>query len=112
MSVEIDVSGIDRIELLRGLWEKSPVAAWCRENGVVQEFDVNAAGRGFIKDGGYFDYFCGRVIKCNLMGDTVNPWGYDRDNGEGAFQKVVSEIRERCNIPLVKPPSDEVTTDA
>lgn len=41
----------------------------------------------------YIDYFCGRVIKSDLTGDKVDPRGYDRDNGQGAFQSVVDRLR-------------------
>lgn len=109
--VKVDVSGIDKVLLLRGLWANSPVAAWCRLYGVYEEFDEKAAKNDFVKFGGCFDYFCGRVIKCNLKEDSVDPWGYDRDNGEGAFQKVVTEIRERYHIPPVKPEPAEGATD-
>jgi hypothetical protein len=112
MSDKVDVSGIDKVQLLRGLWAKSPVSFWCRANGVYQDFDAEAAKKQFVELGGYYDYFCGRVIKCNLKGDTVDPWGYDRDNGDGAFQEVVTEIRERYNIPPVKASVDEAATDA
>lgn len=111
MSYKVDVSGIDKAQLLRGLWAKSPVSAWCRVNGVYNEFDAEAAQKQFVEKGGSFGYFCGRVIKSNLKEDMVDPWGYDRDNGHGAFQKVVTEIRERYNIPPGKASSEEVATD-
>jgi hypothetical protein len=43
---------------------------------------------------GYADYICGRVIKCDIYNnDKVDPWGYDRDNGQGSFLKVVDNMR-------------------
>ena len=39
------------------------------------------------------DYFAGRVIKCNLPGDSFDSWGYDRDNGEGAAQKAIDGLK-------------------
>ena len=32
----------------------------------------------------YFDYLKGRVMKVDLSGDKLNPFLYDRDNGQGA----------------------------
>ena len=50
--------------------------------------------RGVIKQQGLgFDYLNGRVMKVNLAGDTLNPWGFDRDVGKGAAQSVVEAIR-------------------
>jgi len=37
----------------------------------------------------YFDYLNGRVMKLNLGKDQVDPWLYDRDNGEGAAQRAI-----------------------
>jgi len=46
-----------------------------------------------LTQGDYFDYLQGRVMKISLAGDEVDPWGYDRDNGKGAFQRVVDSLR-------------------
>ena len=43
---------------------------------------------------GYIDYFCYRCIKSDLSGDTANTSLYKRDTGNGAFEKVVEEMRE------------------
>lgn len=40
----------------------------------------------------YFDYLKGRVMKVDLSGDTLNPWGYDRDNGQGAAERAINSI--------------------
>jgi hypothetical protein len=42
----------------------------------------------------YFDYLKGRVMKVDLSGDEFNPALYDRDNGTGAAERAVAEIRE------------------
>lgn len=40
-----------------------------------------------------FDYLQGRVMKIDLSGDEFDPWGYDRDNGQGAAQRLIDELR-------------------
>ena len=40
----------------------------------------------------YFDYVKGRVMKVNLKGDTLDTWGYDRDNGDGAAKIVIDSL--------------------
>lgn len=40
----------------------------------------------------YFDYLHGRVMKIDLAGDELDPWAYDRDNGQGAAQEVVNSL--------------------
>ena len=38
----------------------------------------------------YFDYLYGRVMKIDLAGDELDPWLYDRDNGEGAAERALA----------------------
>jgi hypothetical protein len=45
----------------------------------------------------YFDYLQGRVMKIKIEGDEIDTWGYDRDNGEGAVEKVIATLRETGN---------------
>ena len=40
-----------------------------------------------------FDYLMGRVMKIDISGDELNPWGYDRDNGQGSVERVISALR-------------------
>ncbi len=40
-----------------------------------------------------FDYVKGRPIKSNISGDEFDPWGYDRDQGEGAAEKAIASLR-------------------
>lgn len=45
-----------------------------------------------------FDYLKGRVMKIRIE-DKLNPWGYDRDNGQGAAQRAIDALRvggENC----------------
>ena len=48
--------------------------------------------RELLKEQTYFDYIKGRVMKVNLEGNTLDTWGYDRDNGEGAAQRVIDSL--------------------
>lgn len=41
----------------------------------------------------YFDYLYGRIMKVNLSGSTLDPYLYDRDNGEGAAQAAINSIQ-------------------
>lgn len=99
--VEVDVSGIDKILLLHYLWADAPLAPFCRDNEMWFLFDKEAAKEVFAKFDGNFDYFCGRAIKSHLKGDTVCPQRYDRYHGQGAFQMVVTELREDYGISPV-----------
>jgi hypothetical protein len=47
---------------------------------------------------GYIDYFSGRVFKSNISGDIFETGLYNRDNGNGAAERIVKDIREQLNI--------------
>lgn len=55
-------------------------------------FDDDLAAKS-VKE--WIDYFAGRCIKTDLSGDKAEPWGYDRDWGDGAFQRIVTELRKK-----------------
>lgn len=84
MSGKISIKGLNKIALLKALWENM------RPKAFFNSFDVKSAEKA-VKS--YIDYFNGRCIKCDLSGDEVDPWLYDRDAGAGAFQKIVDGIR-------------------
>ena len=41
----------------------------------------------------YFDYLDGRVMKVDLTNDAFESRLYNRDNGEGAAERVINELR-------------------
>jgi len=47
--------------------------------------------REILEQTTYFDYLAGRVMKIDLKNDTVNTWGYNRDNGNGAAERAISQ---------------------
>ncbi len=65
----------------------------------------------------YFDYLKGRVMKVRFSGSDINPWGYDRDNGQGAMARVVAKLRggspkqwETVDISALREPQEPVTS--
>lgn len=88
----IDISSLDKKELLFELYKNSRTAAFFEINGVEAPF----CSKEEIDDGifgSYIDYFCGRPIKTNLKRDYAIPDSYDRENGKGSFQIVVDHLR-------------------
>ncbi len=47
-----------------------------------------------LNNGFYFDYLHGKVMKIDLSTGELNPWGYDRDNGSGKAEQVITRLRE------------------
>jgi hypothetical protein len=48
-----------------------------------------------------FDYLRGRILKINLGGDTLSPFGFDRDLGQGASERVVEGVKTGVIVPAV-----------
>lgn len=89
----IDISGIDKAKLLAALYNNSkPLGLGFRHFDPKLMTDDEAAK--LLEDQAYFDYLKGRVMKVNLAGDELDPWGYDRDNGQGSLQKIVDGLND------------------
>ena len=90
----VDISGIDKHQLLQALWTRSKPATFFGQSGrVPPDFNLTVA-KSQLSNDGYADYICGRAIKTNIyQEDIVDPYLYDRDAGEGAFQEVVDSLR-------------------
>jgi hypothetical protein len=107
----VNISGLNKPELLRRLWGKQIVPPVFRREEHLRDrwgshiapsfkvkeiplppFDHSLAEEAVKKR---IDYFCGSAIKCDLSGDEVDPFLYDRDAGKGAFQEVVDSMRSK-----------------
>ncbi len=92
---DIDISGLDKIEVLRALYERAQPQGM----GFLHYKDepmTRDEAKEFLaqrSDRKYFDYVNGRVMKVDLTGDILNPWLYDRDNGQGAAKVVIDNLR-------------------
>ena len=95
----VDCTGIEFLTLHKALWDNSKIAAYfeisCTTPPNYEEPRTGVWG---------FDYHCGRVFKTDFEPYKdpskrtngkiiISPLGYDRDNGTGAFQKVVNSLR-------------------
>ena len=95
----IDISNIDKAELLAGLFNASkPLGLGFLAKGHNIKMSIDSA-REILKDSnGYFDYLQGRVMKVDISGDNLDPYLYDRDNGSGAALQVVESVRRKSGI--------------
>lgn len=89
MTTGIDIRGIDKLKLLRALWQSAPgnLATGCNT-----EFDENKA-LDVIKH--KIDYFCGRCLKIDISGDTVGPRLFNRNAGPNAFENILKKIKSK-----------------
>ena len=90
MSSSIDISNVNKVNLLHALWEASAPAAFFTMNGITPPSWDEKLAKEACK--GYIDYFQGRMIKTDISGLTADPYFYDRDCGEGAFENAVRSI--------------------
>jgi hypothetical protein len=94
----IDIAGLDKAAVLAALYN----AARPQGMGFMQydpaPMTVEAAqtivGVGRL----YFDYLVGRVMKVDIAKDQIDPWGYDRDNGDGAAKVVIDSLRSTGEV--------------
>ncbi len=91
----VDISGLDKEELIEALWESSRIAPFFGPYGVGPRLDREEIERVLASEDKDFDYLSGRVMKVHFRSDKVNPEGYDRDNGPGEFKEVVDALRAR-----------------
>lgn len=87
---------------IKGL-NKGKVLAALYNNAKVQGMGIFQAERGnmtteeaeeLLKSQTYFDYLKGRVMKVDLSENELETWLYNRDNGEGAAERVISRLSE------------------
>lgn len=101
--MDVSIAGLSKAAVLAGLYNAS------RPQGMgFAQYDpepMTTEKAQEIIDAGhtYFDYLAGRVMKVDLSGDSFDPWGYDRDNGEGKAATVVRAITDGdVNGPLIQ----------
>lgn len=88
----IDISGLNRADVLRTLYD----AAQPQGLGVLHfTSEPMTAGEAsaLLKDGNYFDYLKGRVMKIRIAGSEIDEGLYDRDNGPGAAARAINSLR-------------------
>ena len=94
-----DVSDVERMELVRVLWENASVADWVKGREYEYLFSVDGKKeRECFQIWGYkMQYFLGRAMFVNMENlGAVDASGYDRANGSGMFMKAVCQVRDLC----------------
>lgn len=89
----ISIKGLDKADVLATLYNNS------RPRGLgVMRFTAGnmpkEEAQGFLDEGHVrFDYLKGRVMKVTIEGDELDPRSYDRDNGDGAAERAIGQLR-------------------
>jgi len=87
----IDISKFDKADVLISLYTNSrPLGmGWLHESSDPM---TKEEASNLLREGTYFDYLKGRVMKVDLSGDKLDPGLYDRDNGIGAAEAAINSI--------------------
>jgi|LakMenE18May11ns_1017448.scaffolds.fasta_scaffold8902752_1 hypothetical protein len=99
MSTEIDISMFDTDHLKLTLFTMLINNSTSKTNFITSDVDLTRYDYTLkcIKKG-YIDRFNGRVFKGDISGKTFDAGLYNRDNGNGAAQRIVKYIREQLQI--------------
>ena len=93
MSSSINIRELDRIELLKRMWTKTGSASFFMHNRLPSPAFPESGAEEAVS--GYIDYFGGKPIKTDLSKDSIDPWLYNRDAGQGALEEIVEVMRKK-----------------
>lgn len=89
----VDIKGLKKAEVLAALYNNSKPQGLGFSHFDPTKMTVEKAEE-ILKQTTDFDYLRGRVMKVDLSSDDgFEEWLYDRDNGVGAAQIVIDELR-------------------
>jgi len=91
MSDRIDITGLDKAEVLAALYNASKPLGMGIIHYTPGDLDL-AVAREYLAESPHFDYLHGRVMKVNLSSDSLDPRLYDRDNGQGAALAALAPL--------------------
>jgi hypothetical protein len=88
------IKGLNKAEVLAALYNNAKVQGmgilWAEAKDMTTEEAQRTLDETPDK---YFDYLKGRVMKIRIDGDDINTTMYNRDNGHGAAERVISKLK-------------------
>lgn len=87
----IDISGLDKAEVLAALYNRAKAQGMGFLHYTPGDMPI-ADAQKLVAEHTYFDYVNGRVMKVDLSKDMLDPFLFDRDNGQGAAQTVIDQL--------------------
>lgn len=88
----MNISGLDKVKVLQALYEDARVQGLGFIHFVPGPLAYEEA-KALLAAGTYFDYLKGRVMKIDLKGDEVETRLYNEDNGPGAAEQAIAQLR-------------------
>lgn len=87
----ISLIGKDKAKVLASLYNNAkPLGLGIRQYDPKPMTEEEASE--LLKEQTYFDYLKGRIMKVDLSGDSLETYLYNRDNGEGSAEAILTSI--------------------
>ena len=92
----MNIANYDKAEVLAALYNNAKVQGFGFFQAQSGEMTKDEAAKILEESPDkYFDYLKGRVMKISLFKDDVETRLYNRDNGDGAAERVISGLAEK-----------------
>ena len=99
MADQIDISMLNNDFLKLSLFQMLVNNSTNQTNFITTDMDLTQYEMALrCINNGYIDRFNGRAIKADLRGPTFDGRLYNRDNGNGAAERIVKFIRELAKL--------------
>ncbi len=99
MADQIDISMFNNDFLKLSLFQMLVNNSTNQTNFITTDMDLTQYEMALrCINNGYIDRFNGRAIKADLRGPTFDGRLYNRDNGNGAAERIVKFIRELAKL--------------
>lgn len=88
----IDITGLDKVSVFMALYYASHTPGFEQLPTVPLRKEVAS---NLLEVKPRQEYLYGHVIKIDFSGNTIDPRQYDRENGAGATQRVIDELKAK-----------------
>lgn len=91
----MNIGDLNKASVLAALYNNSKVQG----RGILQAINKpmsESEAEELLTQDTYFDYLHGKVMKIDLSRDELDTRLYNRDNGNGAAERVIEELRKRA----------------
>lgn len=90
----IDLKDLNKAQVLAALYNRAKPQGMGFLHFTPEDMTKNEAQALLDAGQTYFNYVKGRVMKVDLSGNTLDPYLYDRDNGNGSAFDVISNLTD------------------
>jgi hypothetical protein len=90
----MDISGMNKGKILAALFNNAKTQGMGVLNYKADHVMTEEEAQGLLGKFQYFDYLEGRVLKIDLSGEVLETRLYNRDNGEGAAERIIAQLNE------------------